>query len=55
MLLDPLHPALVHFPIVRALLAPLLAAGSPWAIHDLRLVNVLERPRRLLPQVDRER
>ncbi len=37
MLPDPLHPALVHFPIVLALLAPLLAAGFLWAIHTRRL------------------
>lgn len=37
MLPDPLHPALVHFPIVLALLAPLLAAGFLWAIQSGRL------------------
>lgn len=37
MLPDPLHPALVHFPIVLALLAPLLMAGFLWAIHTRRL------------------
>lgn len=37
MLPDPLHPALVHFPIVLALLAPLFAAGFLWAIHTRRL------------------
>ena len=37
MLPDPLHPALVHFPIVLAVLAPLLAAGFLWAIHTSRL------------------
>jgi len=31
MLPDPLHPALVHFPIVLAALAPLLAAGLLFA------------------------
>lgn len=36
MLPDPLHPALVHFPIVLALLAPLLAAGFFWAIQSGR-------------------
>jgi uncharacterized membrane protein len=36
MLPDPLHPALVHFPIVLALLAPLLAAGFFWAIRTGR-------------------
>jgi len=29
---DPLHPALVHFPIVLALLAPVIAAALFWAI-----------------------
>jgi uncharacterized membrane protein len=37
MLPDPLHPALVHFPIVLALLAPLLAAGFLWAIAKGRV------------------
>ncbi len=37
MLPDPLHPALVHFPIVLALLAPLLAGGFFWAIQTGRL------------------
>lgn len=37
MLPDPLHPALVHFPIVLALLAPLLAAGFLFAIQTRRL------------------
>ena len=36
MLPDPLQPALVHFPIVLALLAPLLAAGFFWAIQTGR-------------------
>lgn len=34
---DPLHPALVHFPIVLALLAPLLAGGFFFAIQTRRL------------------
>ena len=37
MLPDPLHPALVHFPIVLAMLAPLLAGGFFWAIQTGRL------------------
>ena len=34
---EPLHPAIVHFPIVLAVLAPLLAAAALWAIHSRRL------------------
>jgi uncharacterized membrane protein len=30
---DPLHPALVHFPIVLAMLLPLIAVGALWAIR----------------------
>ena len=37
MIPDPLHPAIVHFPIVLAVLAPLLAAATFWAIHSGRL------------------
>lgn len=37
MIPDPLHPATVHFPIVLAVLAPLLAAGAFWAIQSERL------------------
>ena len=33
MLLDPLHPAVVHFPVVLAFLLPLFAAGALWAIR----------------------
>jgi uncharacterized membrane protein len=33
MLPDPLHPAVVHFPIVLAILAPVVAAGALWAIR----------------------
>jgi uncharacterized membrane protein len=33
MLPDPLHPAIVHFPIVLAILAPVVALGALWAIH----------------------
>jgi len=33
MLPNPLHPAVVHFPIVLAVLAPLVAAGALWAIR----------------------
>jgi uncharacterized membrane protein len=37
MIPDPLHPAIVHFPIALALVAPLVAAGAAWAIHTQRL------------------
>ncbi len=37
MIPNPLHPAIVHFPIVLAVLAPLLAAGAFWAIQSGRL------------------
>jgi len=33
MLPDPLHPAIVHFPIVFMILLPLAAAGALWAIR----------------------
>lgn len=33
MLPDPLHPAVVHFPIVLAVLLPFVAAGTLWAIR----------------------
>ena len=33
MLPDPLHPALVHFPIVLAVLLPLVAVGALYAIR----------------------
>lgn len=33
MLPDPLHPAVVHFPIVLAFLLPIFAAGALWAIR----------------------
>jgi uncharacterized membrane protein len=36
MLPDPLHPAVVHFPIVLALLAPLIAAALLFAIQSGR-------------------
>jgi uncharacterized membrane protein len=32
MLANPLHPAVVHFPIVLMFLAPLVAVGAMWAI-----------------------
>lgn len=35
----PLHPAIVHFPIVLALLAPILAAAAFWAIHSGRVTR----------------
>lgn len=33
MLPDPLHPIVVHFPIVLVVLAPLVAAGALWSIR----------------------
>lgn len=33
MLPDPIHPAVVHFPIVLVVLLPLFALGALWAIH----------------------
>lgn len=30
---NPLHPAVVHFPIVLMVLLPIIAAGAIWAIH----------------------
>jgi uncharacterized membrane protein len=33
MLPDPLHPAVVHFPVVLAFLLPLFAAGALWTIR----------------------
>jgi len=33
MLPDPLHPAVVHFPIVLMVLLPVAAAGALWAIR----------------------
>ncbi len=33
MLPEPLHPAVVHFPLVLAILLPLFAAGAIWAIR----------------------
>lgn len=33
MLPNPLHPAIVHFPVVLAFLLPVLAAGAVWAIR----------------------
>jgi uncharacterized membrane protein len=33
MIPDPLHPAVVHFPIVLVVLLPLMAAGALWAIR----------------------
>lgn len=37
MIPDPLHPAIIHFPIVLAVLAPLLATAVFWAIHSGRM------------------
>ena len=33
MLPNPLHPAVVHFPIVLAVLMPLFVIGALWAIR----------------------
>lgn len=33
MLPDPLHPAIVHFPVVLAFLLPISAAVAMWTIH----------------------
>ena len=33
MLPNPLHPAVVHFPVVLAFLLPLFAAGAFWAVR----------------------
>lgn len=33
MIPDPLHPAVVHFPIVLAVLLPIFALGALWAIR----------------------
>jgi uncharacterized membrane protein len=33
MLPDPLHPAIVHFPLVLAFLLPIFAGGAVWAIR----------------------
>lgn len=33
MLPNPLHPAVVHFPVVLAFLLPIFAAGALWAIR----------------------
>jgi len=30
---DPLHPIVVHFPVVLSILLPVVAVGSLWAIH----------------------
>jgi uncharacterized membrane protein len=37
MLPDPLHPAVVHFPIVLAVLMPAIGLAAAWAIHAGRL------------------
>lgn len=39
MIPDPLHPAIVHFPIVLAVLAPILAAAAFWAIYSGRIAS----------------
>lgn len=33
MLPNPLHPAIVHFPVVLAILLPIFAIGAAWAIR----------------------
>jgi uncharacterized membrane protein len=33
MLPNPLHPAIVHFPVVLAIILPLFAVGAVWAIR----------------------
>ena len=33
MLPNPLHPAIVHFPVVLAFLLPIFALGALWAIR----------------------
>ena len=33
MIPDPLHPAIVHFPVVLAVILPLFAIGAAWAIR----------------------
>lgn len=33
MLPEPLHPAVVHFPVVLSLLLPLVALGAVWAVR----------------------
>jgi uncharacterized membrane protein len=37
MIPDPIHPAVVHFPIVLCTFLPLVAAAALWAIHTGRL------------------
>jgi uncharacterized membrane protein len=39
MLPDPLHPAVVHFPIVLAFLLPALGAVALWAIRSKRVTR----------------
>lgn len=39
MLPEPLHPALVHFPIVLAFLSPIVAASLLWAIQSGRIAR----------------
>lgn len=34
MIPEPLHPAVVHFPIVFAIVLPILALVAAWRIHD---------------------
>jgi len=46
MIPDPLHPAVVHFPIVLMFFLPILALGSLWAIrrHGVRPVTAWSVP-----------
>ena len=37
MMPDPLHPAIVHFPIVLAVLSPVIAGALVWAIRSGRV------------------
>lgn len=38
---DPLHPAIVHFPVALASLVPLLAVAAAWAIRSGRMPRTL--------------
>lgn len=44
MLPSPVHPALVHFPIVFMILLPLIAIGSLWAIRRGMAIKVWRLP-----------
>jgi len=47
MLPDPLHPAIVHFPIVFMLLLPIAAATLAAAAYALRIRSLTRRGRRV--------